>query len=517
MANKKLFSSLKNKMIPATDARNEEGAPAYGLSPEAALAQYAATGCLNTTYYAAADEQLGLVLQLAEQVETDFLARVAVYSREQGNMKDMPALLCAVLSVKDQKTLARIFHRVMDNGRMLRNFVQILRSGAAGRKSLGTGPKRLVREWLEYRGEEALFKASVGNDPSLADVVKMVHPKPKTKIREAFYGYLVGREFDPELLPDLVRHYEKFKQDLSGPMPDVPFEMLTALELGPREWKEIARNAGWQMTRMNLNTFIRHGVFTDQEMVRLVAQRLGDREAIKKARVFPYQLLIAYKSAGPELPQEIRESLQEAMETATENVPAIAGQVYVCPDVSGSMSSPITGRRRGSTSAVRCIDVAALAAASILRQNPQAQVLPFENDVVNLSLNPRDSIMTNADKLAGVGGGGTNCSAPLTRLNKQKAKGELVVFISDNESWVDAGVGRGTQTMHQWNHFQKRNPQARLVCIDIQPYRTTQAQEREDIMNIGGFSDQVFGVISLFAAGRLGSGHWLEKIKMVEI
>ena len=40
--------------------------------------------------------------------------------------------------------------------------------------------------------------------------------------------------------------------------------------------------------------------------------------------------------------------------------------------------------------------------------------------------------------------------------------------------------------------LQARNPRARLVCIDLQPYATTQAAERDDILNVGGFSDQVF-------------------------
>jgi 60 kDa SS-A/Ro ribonucleoprotein len=54
------------------------------------------------------------------------------------------------------------------------------------------------------------------------------------------------------------------------------------------------------------------------------------------------------------------DALQEAMEIAIENVPLIDGTVFLCPDVSGSMASPLTGHRAGATSAVRCIDVAAL-------------------------------------------------------------------------------------------------------------------------------------------------------------
>src|SRR4030095_12410438 len=99
--------------------------------------------------------------------------------------KDMPALLCAALSMKDRALLNVIFPRVIDNPKMLRNFVQLLRSGAVGRESVGTAPKRLVREWLDARDPAAIFKANMGQDPSLADIVKMVHTKPNESGRAA--------------------------------------------------------------------------------------------------------------------------------------------------------------------------------------------------------------------------------------------------------------------------------------------------------------------------------------------
>ena len=200
------------------------------------------------------------------------------------------------------------------------------------------------------------------------------------------------------------------------------------------------------MTRMNLNTFARHGVFKQKGMTARIADRLRHPEAIAKARVFPYQLMVAYAmaDANADIPKYICEALQDAMEVAIANVPSVDGKVYVCPDVSGSMPSPVTGLRKGATTAVRCIDVAALVAAAVLRKNPRTEVVPFECDVVQMRLNPRDSVMTNASKLAAVGGGGTNCSAPLALLNRRKATGDLVIFVSDYESWVDAGRGRGT-------------------------------------------------------------------------
>ncbi len=279
MANKTLFKSLIGKLIPATDAFNEELAPAYALSPKHQLAQYAATGCLNTTFYASANEQLARVLELCAEIDAEFIAKTAVFCRERGFMKDMPALLCAVLSVKDRALLNVVFPRVIDNGKMLRNFVQIMRSGVVGRKSLGTAPKRLVREWLDARDPAALFKASVGQDPSLTDIVKMVHPKPKDAAREALFGYFIGRDYAFDALPEVVRDFEAFKKREAGEqadVPDVPFQMLTALELGTAEWTAIARRAPWQMTRMNLNTFARHGVFGQAGMPELIAERLRD-------------------------------------------------------------------------------------------------------------------------------------------------------------------------------------------------------------------------------------------------
>ena len=92
-----------------------------------------------------------------------------------------------------------------------------------------------------------------------------------------------------------------------------------------------------------------------------------------------------------------------------------------------------------------------------------------------------------------------------------------MIFISDYESWVDARTGPfgGTADHEGMGAFKQRNPNARLVCIDVQPYRTVQAKEREDILNIGGFSDQVFDVISEFARGELNPGRWVRMIEEV--
>ena len=67
--------------------------------------------------------------------------------------------------------------------------------------------------------------------------------------------------------------------------------------------------------------------------------------------------------------------------------------------------------------------------------------------------------------------------------------------------------------MRQWQEIKRRSPKARLVCLDIQSNTHTQAKGRPEILNIGGFSDQVFKIVARFANGTLGADELVGEIK----
>lgn len=536
--NKNLFKSQSINPQQA-DTVNDAGGKAYALSDKAALAQYAMTGTFGATYYVDAEMQLNRLIELTENVSSKFIAKLAVYSREKGMMKDVPAFLCAILSDKDASILKNIFPKVIDNGRMLRNFVQVVRSGKAGRKSFGTSVKKMIQRWFDTRSDYALFRDSVGNDPSIADVIKMVHPCPKNPTREALYAYLIGKtvvykksemkkneqgRYETVLfdnLPEIVQKYEKYKQNVlagkdAGSPPDVEFRLLTALNLKDSDWTEIARNAPWQMTRMNLATFARHNVFKDTSMVNVIAERLVNAEQIKKSNVFPYQLLVAYKNTE-NIPVKISNALQDALEIATENIPKFNSEkIVVLVDTSGSMGSSVTGNRGSITSKVSCVDVAGLFASAILRKNENAQVLLFDTSVYKTKLNPRDSVMTNAQKCA-KGGGGTNVGQALEYVANNYKDTELVIIISDNESWMDTSYSRSTESQNQWGRILKNNSKAKLVCLDIVPNKTTQVKESKNVLNVGGFNDSVFNIINLFVNNEIAGEHFVGEIEKLQI
>jgi len=543
MANKATF---KSSQVKKADTINYEGGAAYSLEAKAALAQLAVTGCFNSTYYVSEETQLDQVLTLTRQCDLEFVAKLAIYARESGFMKDMPAALVVWLSTMDAKLTRKVFPRVIDNGKMLRNFVQMIRSGVFGRHNCSSATmKRMIHSWFESRTDEQVFFQSVGSDPSMADIIKLARVPPKTLSRSALYAYLIGKkigkfegkEFDVSTsLPAVVASYEAYRRSPEGQLPAAPFEMLLGLQLKSEDWKHLASKATWTQTFKSLNTFARQGVFEDAEMVTKIAERLQNAEYIRKSKVFPYQILTAYKaivdshslyrnvgylsyktkkSHSEGIPPKIVEALQAAMEVATENIPSFEGKnIVICPDVSRSMSGGfITGSRKGSTTKVRPIDVAALTTASVLRRNPSARVIPFAGDVVPVSLDGKASVMTNAQVLSAIGGGSTNCAAPLVKLNWESASVDLVIFVSDNESWSGRhGITIGTPMAEQWRILHKRNPKSKLVCIDLTPNQTTQVQDRSDVLNIGGFSDTVFHTLDAFVSGS-GKEHWVDLIE----
>lgn len=544
MSNKQLFASKKRPVlgyVPPTNTLNEAGGTAYSMSAHTALAQYASTGTFHGVFYSSAEEQLDSVIGLLDQIVEErggelYIARVAVYARRQGFMKDMPALLTAYLGCKGRSIFERTFRVVIDNGRMLRTFVQMIRSGKLGRRSFGSRMKRAIRGWFNARNSRTLLNASVGNNPSLADVIKMVHPRPRDssidpkeqRQRELFYGYLLGRvKGDTEGLPGTVQAFEHFKK-FGGPLPDVNFQLLTSEPLGIAGWMQLAHNAGHQWLRMNLNALHKHQVFERRTtFAEEIARKISDPLEVAKARQFPYQYQTALKHLHPEIPGEIRYALQTAMDYSVGNVPDFPGRTLVFIDMSNSMRSPVTGDQGTATTATHCLDVAALFAAIVAKRcMGRASLYWFATEAGEISINPHDSLVRIAGEILGSPSGGTAIFAPLHLVNANKVIADQVIYLSDNQSWADTsgsissgrGFGQGTAAMDEWRTFKRRNPSAKLVCIDLQANASTQAPDQDDILNIGGWSDRIFPLIAAFLQpSRWGiRQHWVDMIEKVD-
>ena len=427
------------------------------MSKEQRFAQYAATGTFHGTYDASNRPSFELAHALAGDVSPELVAKTAVWCRESARMTDMPAFLVAHLASRDTEVMSRVFARVIDDGRMLRSFVQIVRSGVTGRKSFGSAPKRALRSWFADRSPEVIFRQSIGQSPSMSDVIKMVRPPPRNDkgeadaVREALYGYLIGKSVNVENLPKLARDFDAWKHG-EGPLPDVPFEMLTCLPLRAEHWKELAKKMPLHELRLKLETLLHYGVFADPEIVESVATRIQDRDAIRRTNAKPLPLLAALHNVSAAMPADIVRALARAVDYAIGNLPEIMGSIAVCTDASGSMQSPFAGQ-------LRCAHIADLVSTIVRRKSERT---------------------TNLDTA------------------------DTVVVVSDHQS---SDIARGLDVPHA---------HTKIVCIDLRP-RAAELPEHDSLLQVGGFSDSVFDVVAAFTRGELTGADWLSRMDAVDL
>ncbi len=143
------------------------------------------------------------MLKLIDEVDDNqYLAKLALYAREKAFMKDMPAALLVALSVRDTELMHRVFDRVVDNGRVLRTVFQMIRSGqfktrlARAVLDCRAPVQRAFQRWLNTASVGKLLSASIGNDPSLRDILRMARPTPKDNARRAMFGWLTDKSIE---------------------------------------------------------------------------------------------------------------------------------------------------------------------------------------------------------------------------------------------------------------------------------------------------------------------------------
>lgn len=500
------------------NTRNESGGVAYAMTHEHALAQYATTGMLDGYIHVDGQTQLSRILELVEKCSNEYVAQVAVYAHEKGFMKDTAALLLAYLMKKDRGLFSAIFGRVVTNGRMLRTFVQIVRSGTFGSRSFGSNAKRQIQKWLNEASDKTIINASIGSDPSLKDIIKMVHPKAPDEKRNQLYRWVCDMDYQEDNLPEQLQLYLKLKRnpEAAEQLPDVPFQMYTSMGLTTEGWKHIANNATWTQTRMNLATFERHGVFGDREFTRRIAEKLTSERDIIRSKAMPFAIFSAFKKAE-DISVEIRRALNVAAEISLQNVPVLNGKTVVAIDRSGSMNSRINSR-----STIRVMDVAAVLVAALKKKNPGLEIVLFNNSASMYEPEQGKSLLSISKELSEKATGGTDCGAAMSFIKRRYAdKGmpDNIIMISDNESWMSTSktFWTSTGTVKILKEIQEQNPNARMVNIDVTPGSSSQTIPKDCVLNIGGFNDSVFQIISMFFESKGNQDFLVNQIKSIQL
>src|ERR1700753_2316021 len=104
-----------NFKTKAPAARNHEGARAYKMVPEMELYAAVATAGLSDQFYEASDEKLVRLRKLIANTDDAFVARLAVYAREQMYLRSIPLVLVVEMAKthKGDVLVSRLTNRVI--------------------------------------------------------------------------------------------------------------------------------------------------------------------------------------------------------------------------------------------------------------------------------------------------------------------------------------------------------------------------------------------------------------------
>lgn len=501
---------------------NSSGGVAIKISAEEAVAKLVCANIIDHKHKLMSENDM-LALLKAELVHCsdEFVAKLAVYTKKEAHMKDMSALLLAHLASRKSKHGPIVFQEIVTDISMLKKFVNSIRKGMTNRKSFGSVYRKLIRDWLSNKSDLQLFRESIGNDPSMGDIIAMVHPKPLHLQRAALYAYFLGKDLTEDQkshLPDEIKDYESFISDPSkycsneGKLPKTNIMKILSHKLTEKQWKNLAKSMTFNQIVKNLNTLHRNNAL-DDDVQNHICNVLSSKDQALRSSQMPYSLLMAYKafseSTYSQYPK-ILKALDEALGNCTENIPSFEGKIAICLDVSGSMSGRIS-----SKGVATYLDAACALGLSFLKKNPTSIVLPFDTSVhVDHGLSSEKSFADNYQIVNGFWGGGTDCGSPIKYLIETKSNVDIIVLISDNESWGQLRTRSryNTDTLSRLEEYKKINPKVKFVNIDISPSCDTQAPSDDSVMLVSGFNDSVFKLLTSFLPNSADKNYWVNYI-----
>ena len=490
--------------------RTHEGGRAFERTPESDLFLLAVTNMVGEdTFYERASDRDARFVDLVHEVT-----------------RTNPAFIAGDVEVDPAKVgLARYLRAEM--GMRSASVVlaaEYVAAGGAGGRSVVSGalqrpdePAEMLGYWMNRHGRNVpmAVKRGVADAVSrlyneraalrydglslqirMADVVELVHPKPRDDAQSALFRFLLDRRHhgdavaEGQVLPMLAaagaldavavddrREVLRERGPSALAKAGVSWERLSGWLPGGMDaeaWEAVIPNMGVMALVRNLRNFDQAGIST--AAVDAVIAKITDADQVAKARLFPYQVWAAYQAAPSD---DWKRALGVTLELTVGNVPALDGTL-VLVDTSGSMQSRVSGR-----SAMSRVEVAAVMAMATAKRASQVDVVIYGQGSINLGSMPGTSVLGGVARVVqsvGSVGHATMGHTAIARWFDPKRHRRVVVFTDDQQQ--DSGRVR-------LDHVPL------IYTFNLAGYRPSALPSGErGRYTLGGFTDATFGVMA---------------------
>ncbi len=377
----------------------------------------------------------------------------------------------------------------------------------------GRALKRAVGDWYDNKTVDQLawqmikYRSREGYDHKR--LLETSHAPGGAPDRAALYKWAKGKDHDAEALPRLVKAHLAAMQTADSralvslvAAHGLPWEAVpTAATTEPALWKAMLPSMGLTAMIRNLGAMTSYGALRPLEKeVETVVRRLTDAAELRKARIHPFNVLVAHavyragKGVKGDLAWQpvgaIVDALDDAFYRSFQAVEPSGKRTMVCIDVSGSMSSALMG------SPLSVAEGAAALAMTTMRTEPHWHVMAFADGLRPLPLTARMRLADVLQHTRNVNFGGTDCALPMLHALERGLSVDVFVVLTDNETW--AGTVHPSVALQQYRR--KTGIPAKLIVAGMTSTGFSIADPDDGgMLDIVGFDSATPAVMADFA------------------
>ncbi|MEO7044451.1 MAG: TROVE domain-containing protein [Ferruginibacter sp.] len=479
---------------------NHEGENAFILTPAMELYTAVATAGLSNHFYEKADNKLKRISALIEKIDAAFVAKLAVYVREQMHLRSIPLVLTVELAKRynGDALISKLTNRVVQRADEItellayyamandrKNVKQLNKLS----KQLQKGLAEAFNKFDEYQFAKYNREAKV----KLKDALFLVHPKAKDVAQQVLFDKIV-------------------KDELQAPYTwEVELSMLGQQHYDSAELKEAAFRAKWEAlifsnkvgymaTLRNLRNILEAEV--SKEVLNKVCEYVSNEKAVLNSKQLPFRFLSAYrelKELNTGRVSKVLDALEKAVMFSAANIAGYDDEtkVVIAADVSGSMQRPISAKSK-----VQNYDIG-LMLAMLLQSRCENAVTGMFGDTWKVINVPKKNILANVDEFhrrQGEVGYSTNGYLVIKDLLQRKKAVDKIMLFTDCQLWNSNNTNESIAEL--WKEYKKIAPNAKLYLFDLEGYGNVPLNVlRDDVFLIAGWSDKIFNVLNAVENG----------------
>jgi hypothetical protein len=480
---------------------NHEGEKAYALPAQLELYSLVATSMLSDQFYESADDKLNRLRKLIAANDAAFVARLAIYTREQLHMRTLPLILTVELAKihEGDGLIGRLTGRVVQRADEITELLAyyVLANDRKKTKKLG-GLSKQIQKGLAVAfnkfDEYQFAKYNRDTQVTLKDALFLVHPKAKDAARQALFDKIVKGELQTPFTWE-VELSRLGQQTFASEK-----QKKAAVQA---KWEELIQSnkLGYMATLRNLRNMLEANV--DAAALNKVCQYLSNPVAVAGSKQLPFRFLSAYrelKDTGHGQTGKILDALEDAVMHSAANIAGYDAntKVVIAADVSGSMQKAITAKSK-----IQNYDIG-LMLAMLLQTRCKDVVTGMFGDTWKRISVPKKNVLANVQEFhrrEGEVGYATNGYKVIEDLLRRKEVVDKIMLFTDCQLWNSAGTGVSFPGL--WKQYRDLAPRAKLYLFDLAGYGNTPVDVlRDDVYLIAGWSDKIFDVLKALDEGR---------------